>query len=119
MPGAPRAKDPPPPLLPENNATKHFGLSGALAGFKVLPAFRGGRLPVFRRLLLLITANRGELVTCQIAQSHANTPPASLIARSLWGPSAPPPLPALSAAQPQPGPGGLAAGYRPPRRNDG
>lgn len=70
------------PLLPENNTTKHFGLSGALAGFKVLPAFRGGRLPVFCRLLLLITANRGELVTCQIAQSHANTPPASLIARS-------------------------------------
>lgn len=62
------------PPLRENNTTKHFGLRGALAGFKVLPPFRGGRLPVFSRLLWLITSNRGELVTCQIAQSHANTP---------------------------------------------
>lgn len=88
-----------PPLLPENSTTKHFGLSGALAGFKVLPAFRGGRSPVFCRLLLLITANRGELVTCQIAQSHANTPPASLITRPRAPPLLPPsPLSQCSAA---------------------
>lgn len=75
------------PPLRENNTTKHFGLRGALAGLKVSPAFRGGRLPVFSRLLLLITSNRGELVTCQIAQSHANTPLASLIIRSSSSPS--------------------------------
>lgn len=42
---------------------------GALAGFKVLLPFRGGRLPVFSCLLLLITSNSSELVACQMPKA--------------------------------------------------